>query len=47
MTLVARIAVAGDVRSPLVLRGVCVPCADVLVLQGFKLLLGTKFVGLT
>lgn len=46
VSLVAGVAVARDVRGPLVRGGVGVPGADVLVLQGFELLLGAEFVGL-
>ena len=46
VALIAGVRVARDIRGPLVLRRVGVASADVFVLQGFKLLLGAKFVGL-
>lgn len=44
--MVAGVGVAGDVGSPLVLRGIGVTGSDVLVLQRFELLLSAEFVGL-
>ena len=46
MTLIACIAVTGDVRGPLVIGCIGVTSANVLVLQRFELLLGTQFIGL-
>jgi hypothetical protein len=47
MALKASVGVASDVRGPFVLRGVGVAGSDILVLEGFELLLGAEFVGLT
>ena len=44
--MVTGVRVSRDVGRPLVLCGVCVPGADVFVLECFELLLGAEFVRL-
>ena len=47
MTLERGVGVAHDVGGPLMFGSVCVPSADVFVLQSLELLLCAEFVGLS